>query len=82
MKHCCSIYIHQVSDGGVVNFGGAYRINPIMTSKTVEGSGGSNTGITFADTGITDTNVMDDDVSRKALKIDGSLSKTGSHQPA
>ncbi|MCY8604909.1 spore germination protein [Bacillus sonorensis] len=63
MKHCCSIYIHQVSDGGVINFGGAYRINPIMTSKTVEGSGGSNTGITFADTGITDTNVMDDDVS-------------------
>ncbi|MDA1475954.1 spore germination protein [Bacillus changyiensis] len=44
MKHCCSICIENVADGGIVNFGGAYQITPIMVSKTVEGSGGSNTG--------------------------------------
>ncbi|AKQ72385.1 hypothetical protein SFC27_08690 [Bacillus licheniformis] len=40
MKHCCSVYIHRVSAGGVVNFGGAYKICPITMEKVVEGSGG------------------------------------------
>jgi hypothetical protein len=30
--------------GGIVNFGGAINISPISISKTIEGSGGSNTG--------------------------------------
>jgi len=40
MKHCCSVYIQSVSAGGVVNFGGAFKICPITMEKVVEGSGG------------------------------------------
>ncbi|MCJ2145088.1 MULTISPECIES: spore germination protein [Bacillus] len=40
MKHCCSVNIQRVSAGGVVNFGGAFKICPITMEKVVEGSGG------------------------------------------
>ncbi|MFT0802938.1 spore germination protein [Bacillus swezeyi] len=49
MKHCCSVYIHHVGEGGIVNFGGAYRISPITMEKIVEGAGGPNTGLAASD---------------------------------
>ncbi|ATH95030.1 hypothetical protein ACH95_14570 [Bacillus glycinifermentans] len=62
MEFPCAVYIRHVSGGGVVNFGGAIKISPIHTSKTVEGAGSGNTGLTVSDTGISDTDALDSDL--------------------
>ncbi|MFN2747083.1 spore germination protein [Bacillus sp. z60-18] len=49
MKHSCSVYIHHVSAGGIVNFGGAYRISPVTMEKVIEGAGGPDVGTAVAE---------------------------------
>lgn len=56
-----AVFIQSVS-GGVVNFGGAIKISPINMSKTVQGAGSGNTGLTASNTGVSGADSFDEDV--------------------
>ncbi|MCO4850049.1 spore germination protein [Bacillus vallismortis] len=57
------IHINNVSGNGVVNVGGARYITPLTVSKTVFGSGGSNTGIVFQYNLISQTKALNSQYS-------------------
>ncbi|ALC83251.1 MULTISPECIES: spore germination protein [Bacillus] len=41
MRKQCNITINSVTGGGVVNFGGAYKISPVTFTKTVSSAEGN-----------------------------------------
>ncbi|GED04389.1 MULTISPECIES: spore germination protein [Bacillus subtilis group] len=57
------ININNVSGNGVVNVGGAISISPLSVSKTVYGSGGSNTGIVIEYNFISQTKAINSQFS-------------------
>lgn len=50
------ININNISGNSVVNVGGAFMIRPLTVSKSVSGSGGSNTGIVIENNFVSQTN--------------------------
>lgn len=57
------ININSVSGSGVVNVGGAFSISPLTVSKSVFGSGGSNTGIVIENNLFSTTNSVNSQYS-------------------
>ncbi|AEP87185.1 MULTISPECIES: spore germination protein [Bacillus] len=57
------ININNVSGNSVVNVGGAFTISPLTVSKSVFGSGGSNTGIVIENNFVSQSKMINSQFS-------------------
>ncbi|CUB24501.1 putative spore germination protein GerPF [Bacillus subtilis] len=57
------ININNVSGNSVVNVGGAFTIRPLTVSKSVFGSGGSNTGIVIENNFVSQSKMINSQFS-------------------